>query len=76
LNQDQKNKLIRNQLEIAAAAIETAFAMLEEPAETKNDCVHPEEDRQDYSTMGVTRWQCKLCGFLFEGEEVKPDGDS
>lgn len=29
-------------------------------------CQHPEQSRQDLSTMGNKRWQCKLCGFIHE----------
>jgi rubrerythrin len=73
MNQN-RSEMIKNQLIIAQTAIETAYALIE--TETpKAMCLpddpdsHPEEFRKDYSTMGITRWQCSKCGFLFEKKE-------
>lgn len=62
--------MIRKQLAIAQTALDTAFELLE--SEQKDEeCRHPEEARKDYSTMGITRWQCGKCGFMFEESEVR-----
>lgn len=63
-----KEKLIRSQLEIAAAAIEAAFLMLENGQEEEEDgpCKHPEESRKDCSTSGINRYFCPVCQEIIE----------
>lgn len=50
-------------LERIAVALERIATVLEgfEPV-TKEPCLHPIEDRKDFSVMGKERWQCK-CGY-------------
>ena len=51
-------------LEAAAAAIRAVISSPEESPPAA--CDHPEDQRIDLSTMGVTRWQCKVCGHVEE----------
>ena len=39
---------------------------------TEQACQHPEQSRQDLSTMGNKRWQCKVCGYEHEEQFVNP----
>jgi transposase-like protein len=72
-----KNKdklLLISLLNNAGAAIEAAYDILtQDQQETAPECEHPQDKRKDYSTMGTKRWQCTLCGYLYEQrkEEVE-----
>lgn len=55
----------------AGAALEAAFEIVAKDEEEPG-CEHPADQRKNYSTMGVERWQCKLCGFFYE---QKKEGD-
>lgn len=35
----------------------------------EEECDHPKDERIDMSTMGHERWQCGVCGFIYD-----PDG--
>lgn len=66
------DKVLISQLLAARAAIDAALCLLKEsmgPEETPGVCTHP--DRMDCSTMGHSRWRCKVCGHI---EEVSGDG--
>lgn len=52
---------IRAQVDAALALLEAA---IEEPAPEEGICNHPADSRQDLSTMGHIRWQCRECGHL------------
>jgi rubrerythrin len=80
MNQSKKTELIRNQIAIAQTALDAAFLLLEtenqEHCQPDDPSSHPEEYRENFSTMGVARWRCKLCGYLHEepgGEVIKND---
>lgn len=49
---------IADVLERSEAAARAVHESTAEPV-----CFHPEDQRKDYSTMGVTRWACGGCGF-------------
>ena len=67
---------LQNLLNVIGTAAEAAFDLLNED-ETEAECEHPKDKRKDYSTMGVTRWKCELCGYYFDGaEKVVSDGDA
>lgn len=58
---------LRAQHEAMGAQIEALLIIcmdLEE--EQPTGCQHPTDQRIDMSTMGVDRWQCKLCGHQHE----------
>lgn len=65
-----KNKdklLLANLLNTAGAAIEAAYELLtQDQQEQEPECEHPLDKRKNYSTMGIQRWQCTLCGYLYE----------
>lgn len=50
-------------LERIAAALEAQNAMLDPSNAPEAVCMHPEDKRENFSTMGNTRWRCKDCGF-------------
>ncbi len=62
------NDQIIAQLLAIRASVDAMLALLapEEPEDGGGECNHPPQVRQDLSTMGIERWQCKLCGYLFE----------
>jgi len=72
-------------LNSAGAAIEAALDILEAdmekppPAPTgqvsQETCTHPLEARINYSTPGWERWQCKLCGYVYE-RRLKKEGEA
>jgi hypothetical protein len=56
----------------AGAAIEAAFEIIAKYEEESGGCEHPEDKRKDYSTMGVKRWKCTICGYFYEqGKEAE-----
>jgi len=61
MNNKDKIKLT-SLLSTAGAAIEAAFDILEKSGE----CDHPIDKRKDHSTMGTKRWQCGVCGYVYE----------
>jgi transposase-like protein len=50
-------------LERIAAALEVQNAMLNPENAPEHVCGHPEDKREDFSTMGNPRWRCTECGF-------------
>ena len=62
-------------LNTAGAAIEAAFSLIEKDmVEDKSNlkaCQHPKDKRKDLSTMGIKRWQCQACGYLYESSTGK-----
>lgn len=58
---------LRAQAEALTTQIEAAIALA--AAEQPQECQHPPDQRVDFSTMGRSCWQCKVCGYLHE--EVK-----
>lgn len=57
---------LKSLLNAAGASLEAAFDIIAAYDEEPPQCEHPKDKRKDYSTMGVERWQCKECGFLYE----------
>lgn len=47
--------------------VDAALCILQESDEEETgECQHPLESRKNYSTMGVERWQCGVCGYFHE----------
>lgn len=75
MNQEQRNQLIRTQLNIAIQsqvaaqqAIEAAFLLLENDHDQEPSCEHP-EGKRNYQTPAM--FKCNICGKLIEnGKEV------
>jgi hypothetical protein len=70
---DTRTALIHQLLSIRST-VDAALLMLQdedkpEPA-AEPECDHPRDCRTNLSTMGgPERWQCGLCGFMYEGSE-------
>ncbi len=67
------NEQLTMQLLAIRASVDAMLSLLEptpqpqEPKEPDGDeCSHPLQARQKLDTMGVERWQCTICGYLFE----------
>ncbi len=61
-----------SQLVSARAAIDACLALLDDEPEGPHaglPCTHPEDKREDRSTMGHPRWRCLACGYLSDTEE-------
>lgn len=50
-------------LERIAAALELQNDLLGQAGAAEPVCPHPEDAREDHSTMGHPRWRCKACGY-------------
>lgn len=57
--------LMASLLNTAGAAIEAAYEVIAK-YEEETPCDHPTDKRVDFSTMGVKRWKCSLCGYVYE----------
>lgn len=54
------------QLEAMRAQIDATLFLLFEDEPEPISCQHPAESRVDMSTMGIQRWQCRICGYQHE----------
>lgn len=36
------------------------------PVSSNVECNHPKDKRQNLSTMGIERWKCRECGYIYE----------
>lgn len=61
---------IKAQLAAIEAVVDAALMMMVGGCiDPVTECQHPPEDREPIPAMGgVTRWRCKACGYLFNGE--------
>lgn len=61
---------LKIQLEAMNSQLDFLLEMLidyqEQEPETEI-CTHPVESRINLSTMGIERWQCRVCGYQYEG---------
>ena len=67
-----KKETVMNLLVSAGAAIEAALSMLDEE---EVDCQHPKDSRKYMNVMGIDRWQCKDCGYIYEKKLKKEEVD-
>jgi transposase-like protein len=54
---------IAQALERIADAMEFQNGLLAPQESGETACLHPEDERENLSTMGHPRWKCKACGF-------------
>jgi rubrerythrin len=72
----EEQELIVRQLEAAKTALDTALLLIRAAEHGEEVCQHPENERENMSTMGhLGRWRCKRCGFTFEPEPEKEGGE-
>lgn len=59
---------LRAQISVLAEQVDSAILLVAgmQPEEQDEGCAHPEDQRIDLSTMGVRRWECRVCGYRFE----------
>jgi transposase-like protein len=63
---------LKSLLNAAGAALEAAFDIIAAYDDQPLECEHPKDKRNNFSTMGVERWKCQLCGYFYEeGREGK-----
>lgn len=60
-------RAIYSQLYVMRAQIDSIIIMVEELEKSEDErCVHPLNQRENYTTMGgPENWKCKLCGYEF-----------